>query len=96
MDKVYDKACRGSEVPLRALWCKATNGSGRLIHNPILEEFEAQGFPGIRGCSSVSKYEGEIDFETVRGYYKMRRKRKWHLMVIAGVGYLALVESLAY
>jgi hypothetical protein len=23
MDKVYDKACRGSEVPLRALWCKA-------------------------------------------------------------------------
>jgi hypothetical protein len=35
MDSVIDKACRGSEVPLRALWCKATGGGGRLIHNPI-------------------------------------------------------------
>jgi len=23
MNKVIDKACRGSEVPLRAFWCKA-------------------------------------------------------------------------
>jgi hypothetical protein len=23
MDRVIDKTCRGSEVPLRALWCKA-------------------------------------------------------------------------
>jgi len=40
----------------------------------------------------VSKYEVEIDFEAVRGYYKMRRKRKWHLMVMTGVGYLLLAE----
>ena len=30
MDRVNDKACRGSEVPLRALWCKAKGGGGRL------------------------------------------------------------------
>jgi len=30
MDIVYDKDCRGSEVPLRALWCKARSGGGRL------------------------------------------------------------------
>ena len=30
MDRVYDKACRGSEVPLRVLWCKAKGGGGRL------------------------------------------------------------------
>ena len=30
MDRVNDKACRGSEVPLRALWCKARGGGGRL------------------------------------------------------------------
>jgi len=23
MDRLNDEACRGSEVPLRALWCKA-------------------------------------------------------------------------
>jgi len=43
--------------------------------------------------SAVSKYEGEIDFEVVRGYYKIGRKRKWHLMVIVRAGYLPLVES---
>jgi hypothetical protein len=41
----------------------------------------------------MSKYEGEIDFEAVRGYYKMRRKRKWHLMMVTGDGYLPLAES---
>jgi len=30
MDRVYDKACKGSEVPLRALWCKARSGGGHL------------------------------------------------------------------
>ena len=30
MDRVYDKACRGSEVPLRVLWCKARGSGGRL------------------------------------------------------------------
>ena len=27
---MIDKACRGSEVPLRALWYKAKGGGGRL------------------------------------------------------------------
>jgi len=40
----------------------------------------------------VLKYEGEIDFEAVRGYYKIGRKRKWNLVVVIGVGYLPLVE----
>ena len=30
MDRVNDKACRGSEVPLRVLWCKGTGGGGSL------------------------------------------------------------------
>jgi len=30
MGRAIDKACRGSEVTLRALWCKARSGGGRL------------------------------------------------------------------
>ena len=30
MNMVRDRACRGSEVPLRALWCKAAVGVGLL------------------------------------------------------------------
>ena len=41
----------------------------------------------------MSKYEGEIDFEAVKGYYKIGRKREWHLMMITGDGYLQLAES---
>ena len=32
MSRVNDKVYRGLEVPLRALWCKATGGGGRLRH----------------------------------------------------------------
>jgi hypothetical protein len=31
MDKLNDKASRGSEVPLRALWCKVTSGGELLL-----------------------------------------------------------------
>ena len=41
----------------------------------------------------MSKYEGEIDFEVVMDYHKMRRKRKWHLMVVTGGSYLLLAGS---
>jgi hypothetical protein len=61
-----------------------------------LEDFETQGIKGVRGFSAISKYEGEIDFEAVMGYHKMRRKRKWHLMVVTGDGGLALAGAAAY
>jgi len=32
MSRVNDKVSRGLEVPLRALWCKARGGGGRLRH----------------------------------------------------------------
>jgi hypothetical protein len=32
VDRVIDKACRGAEVPLRALWYKRGFGAGRLQH----------------------------------------------------------------
>jgi hypothetical protein len=40
----------------------------------------------------VSKYEGEIDFEAVRGYHKIEEQSKWHLMEMIGAGSLLLVE----
>jgi len=38
MDRVYDKACRGSEVPLRALWCKARGIVVVVYDKPLREE----------------------------------------------------------
>jgi len=36
MDVMYDKAFRGSEVPLRALWCKVERAvMGCLVYNPV-------------------------------------------------------------
>jgi len=38
MERAIDKACRDSEVPLRALWCKARSGGGRLRQATAREE----------------------------------------------------------
>jgi len=38
MDRLNDKACRRSEVPLRALWCKLAGGGGRLQQATDREE----------------------------------------------------------
>ena len=38
MDRVNDKASRGSEVRLRALWCKATGGGGSACDKPPREK----------------------------------------------------------
>jgi hypothetical protein len=43
--------------------------------------------------STVSEDKSGLGFWAVRGYHKMRRKRKWHLMVVTGAGYLRLAES---
>ena len=40
MDRLNDKACRGSEVPLRALWCKLIDGGCRL--RQVAEREEAR------------------------------------------------------
>jgi len=38
MSRVNDKVSRGLEVPLRALWCKARGGGGRLRQVTAREE----------------------------------------------------------
>jgi len=38
MDRVNDEACRGSEVPLRALWCKARGGMAVACDKPPREK----------------------------------------------------------
>jgi len=38
MGRAIDKACRGSAVPLRALWCKARSGGGHLRQATAREE----------------------------------------------------------
>ena len=38
MSRVNDKVSRGLEVPLRALWCKARGGGGRLRQATAREE----------------------------------------------------------
>ena len=40
MDRLNDKACRGSEVRLRALWCKLIDGGCRL--RQVAEREEAR------------------------------------------------------
>jgi len=42
MRRAIDKACRGSAVPLRALWCKARSGGGRLRQATAREEKEEE------------------------------------------------------
>jgi len=37
MDRVTDKACKGSEVPLRAFWCKARVRGDRPLMTSHLE-----------------------------------------------------------
>ena len=32
VESSIDRPCRGSDVPLRALWCNARGGSSRLRH----------------------------------------------------------------
>ena len=38
MSRVNDKGSRGVEVHLRALWCKAKGGGGRLRHATSRDE----------------------------------------------------------
>jgi len=42
MSRVNDKVSRGLEVPLRALWCKARGGGGRLRQGTAREEKEEE------------------------------------------------------
>jgi len=42
MSRVNDKVSRGLEVPLRALWCKARGGGGRLRQATAREEKEEE------------------------------------------------------
>ena len=42
MSSVNDKVSRGLEVPLRALWCKARGGGGRLRQATAREEKEEE------------------------------------------------------
>jgi len=42
MPGVDDRFARGLKVPLRALWCKARGGGGRLRHATAREEKEEE------------------------------------------------------
>jgi len=42
MGRAIGKACRGSEVTLRALWCKARSGGGRLQQATAREDIHIE------------------------------------------------------
>ena len=48
--------------------------------------------PGYIGRLDDISENDTIDFESVRGHDGMRRKRRWHLLVIAGGSYLQPAE----
>jgi len=57
--------------------------------------FEKKHFGGY--CTSVhsmiaSHARGHW-FKSSTAHHKIRRKKKWHIMVMTGAGYLALAES---